>query len=112
MITSCVLFGLYCSFIKSYRSDGVANRLGPREIFNKIFWDKREKPENYFVTFIHRGAPQDRKTIPCTSIVKVERSWFIYSVEGEETLIPFHRILEIKNIKTGKVLWRKILKAK
>ncbi|MFH1327395.1 MAG: RNA repair domain-containing protein [Candidatus Bathyarchaeota archaeon] len=81
-----------------------------KEIFGKIFWDKRERVEDYTVTFIHRGAPGDQKTILCTSFVNVAKSWFTYRSDEEETLIPFHRILEIKNLKTGKVLWRKVLK--
>ena len=81
-----------------------------KEVFNKILWDprEREKIEEYEVTFIHRGALQDRKTIPVTMIKEVKSSMFIYINEnGEETYIPFHRILEIRNRSTGEILWSK-----
>lgn len=81
-----------------------------KEIFNKILWDPREKKniEDYEITFIHRGAYQNRKTISMTMIKEVKSSAFIYLSEmGEETYIPFHRILEIKNKKTGEIVWSK-----
>jgi len=78
-----------------------------KNIFNKIFWDKRENPRDYSVTFIHRGAPGDIKRISVSSIEKVGASWFTYSSgEDESTVIPFHRIIEIKNVKSKEVLWR------
>ena len=68
--------------------------MNPREALNKILWDKKLNVNDFDVTFIHRGAEKDEKTIPCSSIVKVGRSWFLYRAgEGEfETFIPFHRI--------------------
>jgi len=79
-----------------------------RETLGKIFWDQSTHAEDFTVTFIHRGAPEDRKSIPFSSIIKVGRSWFTYRSNGQETLIPFHRIIEVKNIKTGIVVWRKV----
>ena len=80
---------------------------GLREILGKIFWTESATAEDFTVTFIHRGAPDDMKTIIFSSIVKVGRSWFTYRSNGGETLIPFHRILEVKNIRTGTSMWRK-----
>jgi len=83
--------------------------LNPRDALNKILWDRRLKVEDYEVTFIHRGAERDEKTIPCSSIVKVGSSWFLY-IAGEggvETFIPFHRILTIRNVCSGDILWVK-----
>ena len=76
-----------------------------RSILNRIFWDKRENRGNYVVTFIHRGAYMNRKVIPCNFIKEVKASWFSYESEGEDIIIPFHRILEIKNVKNGKLIW-------
>jgi uncharacterized protein (UPF0248 family) len=73
----------------------------------KIFWTESATVEGFTVTFIHRGAPEDTKTIIFSSIVKVGRSWFTYRSNGGETLIPFHRILEVKNIRTCTSLWKK-----
>ncbi|MFQ6074945.1 MAG: RNA repair domain-containing protein [Candidatus Bathyarchaeia archaeon] len=79
-----------------------------RDILNKVLWTASNNIANYEVTFIHRGAPMDRKTILLSSIMVVKSSWFTYIGEGEEEVpIPFHRIIEIRNVKTGQVLWSK-----
>jgi uncharacterized protein (UPF0248 family) len=85
--------------------------LAVRNILNKLIWDSRENIANYKLTFIHRGAPGDVKTIPCSLIREVRISWFTYGNEGEEeTIIPFHRVLEIRNATTGEAIWRKKLR--
>ncbi len=89
---------------------GRRRKMKIKEIFNKILWDPREKERrnDYEIVFIHRGAYQDQKTIPVTMIKEVKSSMFIYvNNVGEETYIPFHRILEIRNRRTGEILWSK-----
>jgi uncharacterized protein (UPF0248 family) len=77
-----------------------------RNVFNKIFWDKRENPADYVVTFVHRGAEGNVKTISASSIKDVGASWFTYLTgNNEETLIPFHRVVKVKNEKTGVIVW-------
>ena len=78
-----------------------------RDVLNKILWDKNECSHDYVVTFIHRGAVGNRKTISFNSIVKIFSSYFVYSRENEEVYIPFHRIVEIKNVRTNRVTWKK-----
>ncbi len=79
-----------------------------RDFLNRIFWDPRENRTDYEVIFIHRGAYMDRKSLPCTAIKEVRSSWFIYETPEEgEVLIPFHRIIEIRNLKTGKTAWKR-----
>ncbi len=73
-----------------------------------MFWDPAEDRQNYEVTFIHRGAPKDKKSVSCNIVTKFGRSWFVYSSEEGETFIPYHRILEIKDRRDGTVLWQKI----
>ncbi|MDH5769748.1 MAG: RNA repair domain-containing protein [Candidatus Bathyarchaeota archaeon] len=78
-----------------------------RNLLNKILWDKRERPEDYEITFIHRGAYMNRRTIPCKSITGVEPSWFIYRNEaGEDIMIPFHRVTEIRNVKNNEIAYK------
>lgn len=78
-----------------------------REILNKLLWNSRWRTEDYEIVFIHRGAYKNRKTITCNLIKAIQPSWFIYVDEtGGETAIPFHRILEIRNVKTGESIWR------
>ena len=61
--------------------------------------------ENVTITYLHRGAPDDRTTINVSSIQNVRKGSFVLS-DGE-TQIPFHRILEVKDNKTGTVIWIK-----
>jgi len=78
-----------------------------KNIFNKIFWDERVDRIDFVITFVHRGAPSDSKTITASQIRQVGRSWFTYSQQDQETLIPMHRILTVENVRTGEILWRK-----
>jgi len=78
-----------------------------RQILNKLVWDERERLVEYEITFIHRGAPRDRMTVPCSIITKIGPSWFTYKSREEEAIIPFHRIIEIRNVKTDRLLWGK-----
>jgi uncharacterized protein (UPF0248 family) len=78
-----------------------------RDVLNRICWHPNENRECYEVIFIHRGAPDDLKSISAKVIVRVGRRSFEYKEDGEKIVyIPFHRIVEIKNIKTGEVVWR------
>lgn len=75
---------------------------------NKLLWDPKENIADYELTFIHRGAPMDVKVVPCSLIAEVEPSGFTYRSEEEgETFIPFHRILEIRNVRTGQISYNK-----
>jgi len=81
-----------------------------RAVLNRLMWDSKLKEERKTVTitFIHRGAPNNEKTIRFTQILHVLASWFIYKDEnGEEIQIPFHRILNIKNTKRNTYLYLK-----
>ena len=83
-----------------------------KNIFNRIFWDKRVNIEDFEITYIHRGALNNQKTIAASLITEVGKSWFTYKDQDNENKIPMHRIITIKNIKTGDILWikRKIAK--
>lgn len=79
-----------------------------RDVLNKIKWDTKEIPEQYVITFIHRGIPGNKRTIKYDFIDKINKDSFIYtSPEGIETVIPFHRILEIRNTATDVLLYEK-----
>jgi len=83
-----------------------------KNVFNKMTWDKRERAEYYIVYFIHRGAPGDTRKINASHITKVGPSWFTYATgESDETLIPFHRVRQIVNVRTGKPVWIKRMRA-
>jgi len=79
-----------------------------KSILNRVFWDKRERAEDYIVIFIHRGNAGNTKTISLTKIKHVANSSFTYHNEkGDETTIPFHRVTVVKNTKSDRTLWQK-----
>jgi uncharacterized protein (UPF0248 family) len=78
-----------------------------KNVLNGLKWDPRKNPAEYEIKFIHRGALGDVRTIAASDIRRIGKSWFTYSLrEEEEVLIPFHRVVEVKNIKTGLTAWK------
>jgi len=82
-----------------------------KNILNRLRWDERENPEQYIITYRHRGAPDDMIRIPASKIKNLGKSYFTIldnlQTRSEETIIPFHRILEIRNVSNGRVIWIK-----
>lgn len=76
-------------------------RVTVRDRLNEIRWDKRHDPESYSVIFIHRTDEGNLKEIPYTSISEISGGFFTYSYMGDEAIIPLHRVIQIKNTKTG-----------
>ncbi|MFQ5887449.1 MAG: DUF504 domain-containing protein [Candidatus Hydrothermarchaeales archaeon] len=76
-----------------------------RRLLNELLWHPEKSLKGVSITYIHRGAPGDRITIDGEGITRLERSFFIIERGGEETWIPYHRIVEVK--KRGEVLYRK-----
>ncbi len=78
-----------------------------KNILNRLRWDTRENAADYLITYRHRGAPGDRKQIVASQIGKLGNSYFTFNENSEEeTTIPFHRILEIRNVKEDKTIWK------
>ncbi len=79
-----------------------------RNILNKLRWDTRETAESYIITYRHRGAQDNARCIKASSIRKLGKSYFTISdyEEGEEATIPFHRVLEIRNVQNEVVVWK------
>ncbi|KYH38225.1 MAG: hypothetical protein AYL30_005480 [Candidatus Hecatellales archaeon B24] len=79
-----------------------------REIIEQILWDKRFKAEDYILSYVHRGAVGERRNIPLNRILNVKHSWISFiDEEGVESRIPLHRVVEIRNVKTGRRVWAK-----
>jgi uncharacterized protein len=57
------------------------------------------------LVYRHRGAPGDELTIKVSTISHVGKGWFM--LDDRETQIPFHRVLRVKNLRSGEVLWEK-----
>ncbi len=80
-----------------------------RNILNRLRWDKNENPDNYLITYRHRGAPADIKQIKASKIQVLGKSYFTIreTTDGDETVIPLHRILEVRRTEDGAVFWVK-----
>jgi uncharacterized protein (UPF0248 family) len=73
-------------------------------VLGRLLW--RGRLGEAEVVILHRGAPQDRKTIPGSRIVSVRKSCFVYKDGGgRETTIPLHRVLEVRL--KGKAEWKR-----
>jgi len=72
-----------------------------REILNKAKWDERMDFDQLEVVYLHRGAPNDLKTISGREIVHIGTS-FLSLNEAE---IPYHRIVKI--LYEGEVLFER-----
>ncbi|MEM4245870.1 MAG: RNA repair domain-containing protein [Candidatus Bathyarchaeia archaeon] len=86
---------------------GVCGAHPLKNILTGILWSMGVDPGDFEITYIHRGAPQDRATVKVSEVVTVGKSWFSHLKQGEETVIPFHRVMLLRNIKTGQVLWER-----
>lgn len=76
-----------------------------RRVLNELKWHPGKTLRNVRVTYIHRGAPGNRRTITSEDIAALEKSFILISTGKEDTRIPYHRVTEIKQGST--VLWRK-----
>lgn len=82
-----------------------------RALLNKIRWHGKLNPEDFEVHILHRGAPNDIKVIPATSITEVLRSCFKFrDLDGDEKVIPYHRILLVRDRVHGEVLFKKAVR--
>lgn len=79
-----------------------------KNLFNRLTWDKREKPDSYLLTYTHRGAPGDVRSVKVSEIGPIGKTWFtlLEDEKGEAVTIPFHRVVEIREIHSGQIVWR------
>ena len=59
------------------------------------------------LSYRHRGAPLDQLSIEVSDILRLNKGSF--ALKDGETQIPYHRVLLVKNPRTGEVLWEKRL---
>ncbi|GBF36289.1 MAG TPA: DUF504 domain-containing protein [Methanothermococcus okinawensis] len=82
-----------------------------KELINKILWHPGYSPEDYEVVYLHREGSSGKcnnlkKRISMDSIC-IKGSFIVFERDCEVTTIPLHRVLEIRNKKTGEILYRK-----
>jgi uncharacterized protein (UPF0248 family) len=73
-----------------------------RNIINMILWHPDMQITQTKITYIHRGALENLKTISGNSIERIDRGFLILK---EGTQIPFHRVVKITY--NNKILWKK-----
>jgi len=73
------------------------------QALNKLVWQKKIRDAE--VVIVHRGAPDDRKTIQGKDITHVGKHYFYYISGKHEVCIPLHRILEVKW--KGETVWER-----
>jgi len=76
-----------------------------RNLLNRLLWDKRLDPGEYEVVFRSRGAEGDVESVRGTQIVGVFQRGFEVEREGVRVYVPFHRVIMVKNLSTGDVLY-------
>ena len=62
-------------------------------------------PYDVELVYQHRGAPDNKLAIRLSTISRLGKGWFMLS--NGETQIPFHRVLTVKNLRSGQILWEK-----
>jgi uncharacterized protein (UPF0248 family) len=75
-----------------------------KDLFAKYRFSDKKNLSDLKIVIRHRGARNDQKVIPGDKI-EVHRGYFTFEEAGEETTIPFHRILIIKEGR--KVIYKK-----
>jgi len=75
----------------------------PKRFLNELLWHPEKSLVGVDLTYVHRGAPGDQKSVKARGLA-FEKSFFVIT-NHIETRIPYHRITEIK--KGGEVLWKK-----
>ena len=78
-----------------------------RDVLNMLKWRPGEGLEKYEIVIVHRGAAGGIKHIDGAAIKDIARKAFVYTEEGAEKIIPFHRVIEIRSKSTGEIVWRR-----
>ncbi len=78
-----------------------------RRILSKILRGSQSVSDVELV-YVHRGARDDQIAIKVSTISHIGKGWFM--LDDGETQIPFHRVLYVKDLTSGSVLWEKRLR--
>ena len=67
-----------------------------------VLWHPEMEKNHTKISYIHRGAQGNIKTIQGTDIERIENGFLVLN---DETQIPFHRIIKIEY--ENKQIWKK-----
>jgi uncharacterized protein (UPF0248 family) len=73
-----------------------------KNILNLMLWHPEQDISQCQVTYLHRGAPENLRTIQGSQVEKLEKGFLILE---EDVHIPYHRIIKIEC--HNKVIWKK-----
>lgn len=73
-----------------------------KSILNMIIWHPEMEINRTKISYIHRGARGNIKTVQGNEIEGTENGFLILN---DETQIPFHRIIKVEY--DDKILWKK-----
>ncbi len=74
-----------------------------RRFLNELLWHPEKSLDGVDITYIHRGAPGNTKSVHAADVT-FEKSFIVIS-NHKETRIPYHRVAEIN--KGDEILWKK-----
>lgn len=75
-----------------------------KNVLNMVLWHPDMEVNRTTISYIHRGARGNIKTIQGSQIDRIENGFLILN---DETQIPFHRIIKVEY--DDKILWKKSL---
>ena len=62
-------------------------------------------PVDAEIVYRHRGAPNDELKINVLAVSRFGKGWFM--LDDDETQIPYHRVLAVRNLRSGEFVWQK-----
>ncbi|MGC8566837.1 MAG: DUF504 domain-containing protein [Caldisphaera sp.] len=74
-----------------------------KDILGKAVYGEKEE---YLITYLDRSLEHGSRELKISSSRVIAVSNWAITLDDNETVIPLHRILEIRE-KNGKILWRK-----
>lgn len=77
-----------------------------RTILSRIQHGTRTGGE-VLLSYRHRGAALDQLSIEVSEILRLNKGSFV--LKDGETEVPYHRVLLVRNPRSGEVLWEKRL---
>ncbi len=70
--------------------------MNAKQVLDEMKWRKDRDLANAVIHYVHRGAPDDTKTISGKEILETDASFFTTS----ESSVPYHRIFRIEYLDT------------
>jgi uncharacterized protein (UPF0248 family) len=67
-----------------------------KQVLDELKWRKDRDLANAVIHYVHRGAPNDTRTISGKEILETDASFFTTS----ESSVPYHRIFRIEYLDT------------